>query len=195
MLSELLQDRSALYVSGAMTAPERENFELLLEFHAEVRAYVADLERATTRIWLSHLAPTAAPPSALKSRILGSVGLQPAPPAPEGIVVTDPAGHVEWVNPAFSALCGYTLAELKGRKPGHLLQGPATDPHTVQRIRSSVAARAACCETLTNYHRDGSTYVVRVAIAPILDDDRQPLWFVARERKLTSAPVSTPVSP
>lgn len=192
MLSELLQDRSALYVSGAMTAPERENFELVLEFHAEVRAYVAELERATTRIWLSHLAPTAAPPSDLKSRILGTVARQLAP---EGIVVTDPAGQVEWVNPAFSALCGYSLAELKGRKPGHLLQGPATDPQIVQRIRSSVAARAACCETLTNYHRDGSTYVVRVAIAPILDDDHQPLWFVARERKLPPAPSPTSTSP
>jgi hypothetical protein len=39
MLSELLQDRAALYVSGAMPAPERENFELVLDFHDELRAH------------------------------------------------------------------------------------------------------------------------------------------------------------
>ena len=50
MLSELLQDRASLYVSGAMTAPERENFELILEFHDELRRMVAGLEEVGTAV-------------------------------------------------------------------------------------------------------------------------------------------------
>ena len=44
MLAEVLQDRAALYVAGAMTAPERENFELILEFHQPLQSYVAGLQ-------------------------------------------------------------------------------------------------------------------------------------------------------
>ena len=54
----------------------------------------------------------------------------------------------------------------------------------VQRIRDALRERRPCRETLVNYHKDGTLYRVSVAIAPILDDEQQPLWFVAKERKL-----------
>ena len=50
MIAEFLQDLSALYVSGAMTEPEREGFELLLEFHDEVRQFVYDLQEVAAAI-------------------------------------------------------------------------------------------------------------------------------------------------
>lgn len=184
MLVEVLQDRAALYVSGAMSAPERDNFELILEFHAELRAHVAELQNATTAWTIAEVPPTVAAPAGLMSRILGTLDTQPVPPPPEAVVVTDPAGLIEWVNPAFTAMCGYTLGELRGRKPGALLQGTRTDPAAVDRIRQSVRERRACHETLINYHKDGSPYSVDIQIAPVLDDDQGPLWFVARERKL-----------
>jgi PAS domain S-box-containing protein len=188
MLSELLQDRAALYVAGALTAPERENFELILEFHDELRVHVAALEGAANSIWLARLTatPTPTPPAALKNRLFAALDSHPQPVAPDALVVADRAGLIEWVNPAFTALCGFSLDELRGRKPGHFLQGPATDQAAVNRIRESVRARRACRETLDNYHKNGAHYRVDVAITPILDDEQQPLWFVARERKLPS---------
>ena len=184
MLSELLLDRAQRYVSGDMTAPERENFELILEFHHELRAQVAGLQEVMAAVVMTRVPPVAPPPAALKARILGALDALPRQPEPEGFVVTDPRGLVEWVNPAFTAMCGYALEEIKGRKPGHLLQGPGTDPAPVSRIRVSLQARRPCRETLVNYHKNGTLYHVDVRITPILDDDQQPLWFVAQERKL-----------
>lgn len=187
MLSELLQDRAALYAAGVMSAAERESFELLLEFHEELRAEVASLQKVATAVWLAGVKPAAAAPAELKARILGALGPQPRPPAPDGLVVADAAGLIEWVNPAFTALCGYTLDEIKGRKPGQFLQGPRTDPTAVARIRQGVRERRPCRETLANYHKDGSLYYVDIAITPILDDDGQPLWFIAKEKKVDAA--------
>ncbi len=187
MLSELLQDRAALYVAGAMTAPERENFELILEFHTELRRHVAGLQDAATAVWISQLdTATTVPPLALKTGLLAALDTHPQQTEPDAVVVTNPAGLVEWINPAFTTLCGFSLDELRGRKPGALLQGADTDPAAVQRIRESLQEKRACRETLTNYHKDGSPYRVSVAIAPILDDEQQPLWFIARERKMPS---------
>lgn len=182
MLSELLQDRAVRYVSGGMTESERGSFEVILGFHHELRAQVAGLQDVVTTVVMTAV-PRVAPPAQLKARLLAVLdGL--APVEPEGWVATGPTGLVEWVNPAFMAMCGYSLEELKGRKPGHLLQGPDTDPAVVERIRLALRARSACRETLVNYHKDGSRYRVEVSIDPILDDEGQPLWLVARERKL-----------
>lgn len=184
MLTELLQDRAALYVSGAMTAAERENFELILEFHSPLLAHVLALQDVGTDVTLAWL-PQAPPVNALmKDRLFGALDACPRQWKPDGIVVTGSDGRVEWVNAAFTAMCGYGLEECKGRKPGQLLQGPETDPACVQRMREAVRERRACREVLVNYHKTGARYRVDVTIAPILDDEGQPLWFVARELDL-----------
>lgn len=184
MLSEVLQDRAALYVAGGMTAPERENFELILEFHQSLQSYVAGLQEAAVAVVMTRVPMVATLPADLKKRILGAVDALPAASEPDAMVVTNAAGLIEWINPAFTVMCGYTLAELRGRKPGQLLQGPATDRAAVARIRAAVNERCACEETLVNYHKDGSLYRVKLNLTPILDDDRQPLWFIAKEQKL-----------
>jgi PAS domain S-box-containing protein len=184
MLSDVLQEKAVQYVSGGMTAPERENFEILLEFIDELRTNVEELRNVVTAIAVPRLASVAAPPAALKARILSSIATLPPRAEPDALVATDSAGQIHWVSDSFTAMCGYSLAELKGRKPGHILQGPGTDPAAVERIRAALRAGRACRETLVNYHKDGTRYRADVQIAPILDDEEKPLWFVARERKL-----------
>lgn len=186
MLSEVLQDRAAQYAAGAMAAPEREAFEILLEAQPELRELVEGLREVVTAMTLADAGPAATPPAALKARLLGELERLPARPEPAGLVVTDARGLVEWVNPAFIGMCGHSLAELRGHKPGHVLQGPETDRAAVDRIRHALRARQACRETLVNYHKDGTKYRAEVRIMPVLDDAGEPLWFVAKERKLAT---------
>lgn len=187
MLADALQDRAALFVAGAMTAAERDSFEVLLEYHGELRAHVARLQEAVAAVELARDAVGTAPPADLRARILGALDSLPAASGPDSLVVTDATGRVEWVNEAFTAMCGYSLAELRGRKPGQVLQGPGTEAAAVVRMREALRARRPCCETLVNYHKDGSAYRAEVRISPVLDDAGEPLYFVARERKLEGA--------
>ena len=102
----------------------------------------------------------------------------------EAIVVTDSEGFMQWVNPAFKALTGYQLRELKGKKPGTLLQGALTDPAAVQRIRDAVHSYKPWTEELVNYTKDGTPYRVSISISPILDGHHHPRCFVAIEHKI-----------
>ena len=49
-----------------------------------------------------------------KSMRLQSVALETAANA---ILITDPHGNIEWVNPAFTASSGYTLRRMRREKP------------------------------------------------------------------------------
>lgn len=185
MLTDFLQDQAALYASGAMTAQEREPFELVLEFHDELRAFLTGLLEVGASLTVASLPrATAAIPPALKGRIALLLSDHPQHSSPEGMVMSGPDGLVQWVNPAFSAICGYTLDELRGKNLGPILQGAKTDRGTAERMRQAVHACRPCRETILNYHKNGTPYWVEVAITPILDDVGQPLWMVAREREL-----------
>ena len=186
MLNDFLQDQAALYASGGMTAEERAAFEILIEFHGELRKFVDGLVNAGAALTLTNLrGGDVTVSSALKARISSQIADRPQHSSPEGMVVSGADGLVQWVNPAFSAMCGYTLEELRGKNLGPILQGAGTDRAAADRMRQAVHAYRSCRETILNYHKNGTPYWVEVAITPILDEAGEPLWLVARERELT----------
>ncbi|MEQ1851601.1 MAG: PAS domain-containing protein [Chthoniobacteraceae bacterium] len=185
MLDELLQDRAALYVSGAMTADERDQFELILEFHDELRAFTGGMSDVAAAVVVSSFKQgTMRPPADLKARLLAKLDTIPRQAKAEGFVMSGPDGLVQWVNPAFTEMCGYTLDELRGKSLGPILQGKKTDRETSERMRRAVKEHRPCRERILNYHKSGEPYWVDIAITPILDDAGRPLWMVAREREL-----------
>ncbi len=185
MIDESLQEQAALYAAGVMPATEREQFALIANSYDEVRVLVARLEEITALATAP--APTAQPSAALKSRILDLIKDRPQAqrPASQGFVITCSSGLVEWVNPEFSAMCGYSLEELRHKKLGPILQGEKTDRSVAERMRQAVHDRQSCQEKILNYHKNGTPYWVEIAITPIADETGQPRWFVAQERELT----------
>ncbi len=185
MLSDLLQDRAALYVSGGMDATERQGFEVLIEFDPELLRHVDALREAVAAALAGRAPADDGPPDGLRDRILAAADRTAQEKEPDALIVTDGAGRVIWVNEAFEKLCGRPLAEMAGRKPGQVLQGPQTDPATVERIRQALRDRQPCRAELINYHKDGSRYRVDAQICPFLDDEGRPVWYVARERRIS----------
>lgn len=186
MLTEFLQDQAALYASGSMNEREREQFELVLEFHDELREFAVGMTEVSAALTVAtRSAADPAPSPGLKARIAGLIAGRAQHVTPEGLVVSGPDRLVQWVNPTFSAMCGYSLDELRGKNLGPILQGAKTDRDVAARMRSAVHEFRPCRETILNYHKNGTPYWVEVAITPILDGEGQPIWLVARERELT----------
>lgn len=103
---------------------------------------------------------------------------------PQGILVTDARGRTEWINEACTELCGYTLAQLRGKTPGSVLQGPGTDQRVVRRIGAALAAREPCSERLLNYDARNRSYLAALDIAPLWTGEHLR-GFVASVRDLT----------
>jgi PAS domain S-box-containing protein len=179
-----------MYASGVLTSRERAEFEVVLEFHSEARAWVRELEAISAYSCAPALADRVAPPESLKSRVLAAINGLPQELRDHGFVMCGADGLVQWVNPAFSQMCGYSLEELAGRKLGPLLQGAETDQEAVARIRTAVHAKQSVTENLVNYHKSGRPYWVTISITPILDVSGDVKWFVAREREMRERPLA-----
>ncbi|GAB4406253.1 MAG: hypothetical protein OHK0039_07880 [Bacteroidia bacterium] len=104
-----------------------------------------------------------------------------------GVVITDATGYTQWVNEGFERITGYTLAEMAGKKPGRILQGPDTDTATVARINAHLAAGQPVMEEILNYHRDGTAYWIRLTISPVRNAEGIIEKFIAIEDDITAS--------
>jgi PAS domain S-box-containing protein len=188
MIDEFFQEQAALYAAGALSTGDRDQLEVILAFNDELREFTAGLTETSVAVTLMGLrSGKNKPPPELKARILSRISDLPQQVIEESLVVSGPDGVVQWVNQAFSEMCGYTLEELRGKKLGPILQGEKTDRETAGRLREAVHACRPCREAIINYRKNGEPYWVEVAINPFLNGIGQPLYLLARERELAGA--------
>ena len=70
------------------------------------------------------------------------------------VVITDVDEKIEYVNPGFTKMTGYTFEEVRGRKPGAILQGKFTDPATRRKIRESLTRQEPLYTEILNYRQE-----------------------------------------
>jgi PAS domain S-box-containing protein len=100
-------------------------------------------------------------------------------------VITDLEGRIDWVNPAFEVRTGWTLEEVRGRKPGHFLQFDGTDPTTAAQVSQNLRQGRPVRAEILNRSRDGTEYWVSKDIQPLLDRQGQPEGFLAIQTDIT----------
>jgi two-component system cell cycle sensor histidine kinase/response regulator CckA len=100
------------------------------------------------------------------------------------IFITNSKGLIEYVNPAFEALTGYSQEEVAGKTPSILKSGeqaPAIYRELWETIRSGDIYRSV----LANRKKNGELYYVDESISPIRDADGRITHFVSNGRDLT----------
>ncbi len=102
------------------------------------------------------------------------------------IIITDPKGYIEWVNDAFIKISGYSLNEIKGRKPGEFLQGPKTNPETIALMRKSIRLQEPFNCEIINYSKNKKEYWMEIHAEPIYNDKDKVVRFFAIQRDITA---------
>lgn len=102
------------------------------------------------------------------------------------VIITNPKGLIEYVNPGFFKMTGYTLEEAIGKKPGDLLQGPDTNLDVVASIRQKLDEQVPFYDEILNYHRDGSSYWISLSINPVFDKNGKLERFVSIQADITA---------
>jgi two-component system NtrC family sensor kinase len=103
----------------------------------------------------------------------------------DAVIIADRRGVIEYVNPAFTNLTGYTAEEAIGRTPGALLKSGRQDQAFYQMIWDTILAGNTWHGTLTNRKKSGECYIVDESISPIRNSAGVITHFVAVQHDLT----------
>ena len=100
------------------------------------------------------------------------------------VVITAPDGTIEWVNPAFTSLSGFSREESVGKAPSIQSSG-RHDAAFFHEMWTTILAGRTWEGEVTNRRKDGSLYVEDLSITPVRDGDGRIAHFVAVKRDVT----------
>jgi PAS domain S-box-containing protein len=101
------------------------------------------------------------------------------------VVITDLDGNIEYVNPHFCALTGYTAAEARGKNP-RILKSGLTPPEVYVKLWQTITAGEVWRGELSNKKKDGEVFVEKVVISPVPGPDGRTTHFVAIKDDITA---------
>jgi len=104
--------------------------------------------------------------------------------AADGIVITDTSGKIEYVNPAFTALTGYSYAEAVGQNP-RLLKSGCNSDDLYQELWSTILSGKVWQGEVTNRRKDGTLYEEAMRISAVKDTKGAITGFIAIKHDVT----------
>ena len=104
--------------------------------------------------------------------------------ADELIVITDSTGVIEYVNPAFERISGYSADETIGNKPSLVKSGEHSDIYYTA-MWETLASGKTWRGDFINKARDGGLYEVTQSITPIKRNDDEIIGYVAVQHNVT----------
>ena len=104
--------------------------------------------------------------------------------SPAAIVVTNARGLIEYVNPAFTVITGYSAEEAVGESP-RVLKSGVQDAAFYQNLWTTIRSGRVWHGDFTNRRKDGSLFLESASISPVLDASGEITHYVAVKSDVT----------
>jgi PAS domain S-box-containing protein len=104
--------------------------------------------------------------------------------SPATVVITDASGKIEYVNPKFSKLTGYTFEETIGKNPSILKSG-MQDKDFYKNLWDTILSGDEWRGEFHNKKKDGLLYWEFASISPIKNDNNEITNFIAVKEDIT----------
>ncbi len=104
--------------------------------------------------------------------------------AGEAVCITNLDGRIEYVNPAFESVTGYTCAEVIGKNP-RILKSGAQNNEFYRNLWKTITSGKTWKGEFINCKRSGERYAEEATISPVCDASGRIIQFVAVKRDIT----------
>ncbi|HTL46714.1 MAG TPA: PAS domain S-box protein [Verrucomicrobiae bacterium] len=101
-----------------------------------------------------------------------------------GILISERAGTILWVNPAFTAMTGYSYDEAVGKNP-RILKSGEQSPKLYKELWETILAGKSWTGELINRRKDGTLYFEKQTITPVVGNDGGITHFIAIKRDVS----------
>jgi len=112
---------------------------------------------------------------------LQSVALESAA---NGILITDRTGNIQWVNPAFTKMTGFTAEDVRGKNP-RILKSGLVPQDIFTNLWKTILSGNVWHGELINRRKDGKIITEEQTIAPVRDSSGQIIHFIAIKQDIT----------
>ena len=102
----------------------------------------------------------------------------------EAVVITDITGKIEYVNPAFTWITGYSREEALGQNPS-ILKSNMHEPLFYRELWTTILGGRTWKGELCNRRKDGKIYTEQMAITPVRDRRGTITHFIATKQDVT----------
>ena len=102
----------------------------------------------------------------------------------ESVVITDTRGIIEYVNPAFTRITGYSREEALGQTP-RILKSGKQDKAFYETLWGTILEGKSWHGELINRRKDGSFYNEEMNVAPIRNERGEVTHFIATKQDVT----------
>ena len=106
--------------------------------------------------------------------------------AEEGVLVTDANGRIEAINPAFTAITGYSEADVLGKQPS-LLKSEHHSPDFFRKMWADLIRDRRWSGEIMNRHKNGEVYILWMTVIAIQENDGRVSHYVSVFRNITEA--------
>lgn len=103
----------------------------------------------------------------------------------DAVIITSDQGVIEYVNPAFTVMTGYTAREAIGNTPRVLKSGRQNELF-YRRLWATILAGESWRGELINQRKDGSRYCDLMTISPVRDAKGTVVRFIAIHHDITA---------
>ena len=100
------------------------------------------------------------------------------------VLITDKNGLIEYINPKFTELTGYTSEELLGKNP-KIMQSGNTPLEHYQSMWQNLLSSGEWCGQIKNQKKNGDDYWVYECVSAIKNDQDEVTHFLAIEEDVT----------
>jgi len=104
--------------------------------------------------------------------------------SPVSIVITDKAGNIEYVNPKFTEVTGYSFKEAVGKNP-RILKSGEMPPENYQRLWETIAAGGEWRGEFHNRKKSGELYWESASISAITGPNGEITHYLAVKEDIT----------
>ncbi len=102
----------------------------------------------------------------------------------EAVVITDVEGAIEYVNPAFTAITGYSRGEALGRNP-RILKSGKQDAQFYKNVWDTILEGNVWRGDLINRRKEGTFYSAETSITPVRDERGRISHFISVTQDVT----------
>jgi sigma-B regulation protein RsbU (phosphoserine phosphatase) len=104
--------------------------------------------------------------------------------SPATVVITDKFGSIEYVNPKFTSLTGYSSSEAVGQNP-RILKSGKQPPEFYKEMWDTISSGREWRGEFHNKKKNGESYWESASISPIVNESGQVTHYIAVKEDIT----------